>query len=364
MEARVALQAFTPAQLVERFPALTPSEARKAVAMIHRDEPLVPREGLRRSSVEALRALGEVPALQVLEEQRSQVDPFVKYVLGTADGHRVETVRIPLHVAGRFSVCVSSQVGCAMACAFCATGRLGLLRNLHAWEMVEQVRVVRRRLPEGRVHGLVFQGMGEPLNNLDRVITAIRVLNDPCAQSIDARTITVCTSGSPAGIRRLALELPKVRLGLSVGSARPHVRRALMPIDATHPLDDVMDAAVEHARVTGLSPMWAVTLLEGVNDSVADATALAQLARTFQERSGRWPRVSVVPYNRIAEDGSDPFRRVSDDTERAYRDAAAQLGVFTHKRYSGGADVSAACGQLASTAATEPGRTLRPAVVG
>src|SRR6185503_8943616 len=103
--------------------------------------------------------------------------PFVKYVLGLGDDTVVETVRIPLERPGRYTVCVSSQVGCALACAFCATGRLGLTRNLEAWEIVEQVRVVRRRLPAAaRVHGVVFQGMGEPLANLDRVLEAIAVL--------------------------------------------------------------------------------------------------------------------------------------------------------------------------------------------
>ncbi len=174
---------------------------------------------------------------------------------------------------GRFSACVSSQAGCALACAFCATGRLGLSRNLEVWEIVEQVRLLRATLGPGeRIHGVVFQGMGEPLANVDRVIAAIRVMNDPCALAIDSRAITVCTSGLPSGIRQLAREVPKVRLGLSIGSARPAVRRRLMPIDAAHSLEDVLAAAEEHARATGLAPMWAVTPLAGVNDTDDDAS--------------------------------------------------------------------------------------------
>src|SRR5258705_12608292 len=102
--------------------------------------------------------------------------------------------------------------------------------------------------------------MGEPMATLDRVLAAIEVLREPCALGIDARAITVCTSGNPAGIRRLAREAPRVRLGLSIASARGATRRALMPVDRAHPLDDVLAAAVEHARATGLAPMWAVTL--------------------------------------------------------------------------------------------------------
>src|SRR5262249_15522223 len=155
---------------------------------------------------------------------------------------------------------VSSQVGCALACAFCATGRLGLRRNLETWEIVEQVRVVRRGLVAagmGRGHGVVFQGMGEPMANLDRVLEAVAVMSDPSGLAIDSRAMPVCTSGLPSGIRRLAAEAPKVRLGISIASARRDVRRRLMPIEKSHGLDDVLEAAAEHARITGLSPMWA-----------------------------------------------------------------------------------------------------------
>jgi 23S rRNA (adenine2503-C2)-methyltransferase len=144
---------------------------------------------------------------------------------------------------------------------------------------------------------------------------------------------------------RLAAEQPRVRLGLSIGSARPEVRRSLMPIDRAHSLDAVIEAAVVHARTTGLAPMWAVTPLAGVNDSPEDARALAALARSFAERAGVRPRVSVIPYNPIGED--DPFVRPSDDALGAFRDAMAASGLFTHRRYSGGGDVAAACGQLA-----------------
>jgi 23S rRNA (adenine2503-C2)-methyltransferase len=243
---------------------------------------------------------------------------------------------------------VSSQAGCALACAFCATGRLGLKRNLEVWEIVEQVRIVRATLGPGeRVHGVVFQGMGEPLANVERVIAAIRVMNDPSALAIDSRAITVCTSGLPTGIRTLAREAPKVRLGLSIGSARREVRRRLMPIDAAHGLDDVIAAVEEHARITGLAPMWAVTPLAGENDTEEDAEALAALLRSFEARTGVRPRLSVVPYNAIDVDGRDPFAR---GDVGAFVDRLVARGVRPHLRYSGGSDVAAACGQLAGRA--------------
>ena len=327
------------------------------VSLVHRDEyPATPSSGIRRTSREAVVRAGWVPLLEVTAERASKVDPFVKYALRTADGHVVETVRIPLERRGRYSVCVSSQVGCALACAFCATGRLGLLRNLETWEIVEQVRIVRRGLDgrgrgAERVHGVVFQGMGEPMANLDRVLAAIDVMTEPSALAIDTRAITVCTSGLPSGILRLAREAPKVRLGLSLGSALLDTRRRLMPIERSHSLTDVVGAACEHAKITGLAPMWAVTLLSGVNDGVEHAHALAELVASFRDRTGRSPRLSIIPYNAIgpAEGGSsDPFARTADDREQSFRDALRERGVFSHRRYSGGADVDAACGQLAA----------------
>lgn len=347
----LAIQGLTPADLVHAS-GISVEEARKVVSAVHRglwnddgpsDRPR-PVQGVRRSSLDAVHARARLPALQVRTTQRSVLDPFVKFALTTVDGHAIETVRIPLERTGRFSVCVSSQVGCALECAFCATGRLGLGRNLESWEIVEQVRVVRATLGfNERVHGVVFQGMGEPLANVDNVLGAARVLSDPCALAIDARAITICTAGLPSGIRRMAREAPRIRLGLSIGSARPEVRRRLMPIEARYPLAEVLGAVEEHARATGLAPMWAVTPLAGVNDSDADADALVEVASRFADRTGIRPRVSVVPYNPIDVGGSDPFARGNIEHFRA---ALSLRGLPAHLRYSGGSDVHAACGQL------------------
>lgn len=340
----LALQAVTPGRLVEAVPAITLAEARKVVAMIHRGEPVAAGPHVRATSAAAVRAAGELPALDVLAEVASAIDPFVKYALGSGEA-RFEAVRIPLEDPERFTVCVSSQVGCALACAFCATGRLGLARNLAPWEIVEQVRVVRARLPHGRVSGVVFQGMGEPLANLDAVLAAIEVMTDPCALAIDARAITVCTAGLPVGIRRLATEAPNVRLGISMSSAIAAHRRRVMPIADRHSLDDVLEAAAFHARTTRLAPMWAVTLLDGVNDSVADAEALVERVVAFTEATGHRPRISIVAYNAIG--GDDPFRRSPREAE--FRAVLSAAKLPSHRRYSGGGDVGAACGQLANT---------------
>jgi len=359
----LALQAVTPEDLARAVPEVSLAEARKIVAAVHRGEPVVASSAVRRSAARAAAAAGHVPVLALVAETASAIDPFVKYLMAAPDGARFEAVRIPLERPGRVTVCVSSQVGCALACAFCATGRLGLSRNLAAWEIVEQVRMVRAGLTAGglrsslrsgpesigpaRVHGVVFQGMGEPLANLDAVIQAIRVFRDPCGLGIDARAITVCTAGLPGGIRRLAAEAPQVRLGISIASAIAAHRRAVMPIARHHELDDVIAAVADHARTTGLAPMWAVTLLDGVNDGDADARALADRALAFHAQTGIRPRISLLDYNPIG--SGDPF--VRSIRMPAFRAVLSDAGLASHRRYSGGSDVAAACGQLAGAAA-------------
>ena len=346
----IALQAVTPEDLADSIPGLSLPEGRKIVSAVHRHDVLPASvRGVRRASLDSVRASGYLPAFALRAAQSSRIDPFVKYAMETPDGQVIEAVRIPLEHPGRFSVCVSSQAGCGLGCAFCATGHMGLRRSLQTWEIVEQVRVVRRFMDSSRrIHGVVFQGMGEPLANLENVIAAIRVLSEPSALAIDSRAVTICTAGIPDGIRRLARAVPKVRLAISITSVRQDVRRRLMPIDRAHPLDEVVDAAVEHARLTGLAPMWAVTPLAGMNDSDEDAHALGDLACSFARRTGTRPRISVVPYNSIGRAGSDLFTRTGEERERAFRRILAEYGIGSHKRYSGGGDVYAACGQLAA----------------
>jgi 23S rRNA (adenine2503-C2)-methyltransferase len=342
----IALTGLLPTELAERA-GIDLTDARRLLSAVYRtgDLPAVCPAKIRRVALDAVRALGRVPTIDVVEKVASELDPFVKYAFRLEDGATIETVRIPLEHPGRFSVCVSSQVGCAIGCTFCATGKMGLSRNLSTWEIVEQVRRVRAELPEGgRVHGVVFQGMGEPLSNADRVIRAVKILSDPACLAIDRRNITVCTSGLPAAIRRLAREVPGVRLGLSIADARPSQRRTLMPIDEANPLSEVLEAVGEFTAASGYAPMFAYTLIAGVNDGPAAAVALADLASRFAERHGQRPRLSLVPMNPIA---GSPFDRPDAAAIDAFRDVLGARGIGSILRYSGGGDVGAACGQLA-----------------
>lgn len=348
---RPRIQAFLPEEIAAAHD-LPLREVRKLLSAIHQrrlDRLDQPMPQISRRTRELLDATYSVGQLTVVDTANSSLDPFTRLVLRAADGALLETVRIPLEKPARFSVCVSSQVGCGLGCAFCKTAQLGFVRNLEAWELVEQVRAVRNTLPAGaRITGVVFQGMGEPLANLEAVVRAVRVLSDPCGQSIDQKAITVCTAGVAPSIRKLTEARLRVRVGLSIASARPALRRTLMPIEARIPLGEAVAALIEHTRACKRTPMLSYTLIQGVNTHPEDAAALVGLCQKIGEATGRQPRLSLVPYN--SRGAEDPFRRADDAEAEAFRLALVAGGFPVVRRYSGGADIGAACGQLAALA--------------
>lgn len=342
-----SLLALLPEDLLARFPGLEPSEARRLLSIIHRTGklPQSTPAGVRREHFFQIRDAIPLQVLQSISRRASSIDPFVKYAFETHDGAIVESVRIPLEKPNRFVVCVSSQTGCSMGCTFCATGRLGAGRNLDAWEIVDQVRQVRDDLPvPGRVHGVVFQGMGEPLANVEEVIRSVLVMTDPSLQSIDGRAITVSTAGLLRPLPRLLGALPRTRLGISIGHGDSVRRRELMPVEAANPLRDVLEIAADHARENRIATMLSYTLLRGVNDGERDADAFGELLVRYTQRAGLPPRVSLIPYNPIGP--GDPFATSEPDQAEKFRQRLRVLGVPVVRRYSGGADVGAACGQL------------------
>jgi 23S rRNA (adenine2503-C2)-methyltransferase len=326
------------------------SEIRRVVAAVHRRG----KEDLAADMVQVSKLTRQrlaesfhVGSLEIGATQTSTLDPFMKLALRTTDDHWIETVRIPLEREGRYSVCVSSQVGCAMGCKFCKSTQTGLVRNLSAWEIVEQVRIVRQTLPEGaRVSGVVFQGMGEPLANLDAVVQAVQILSHPACQCIDQKAMTICTSGLPHGIIRLREARLRVRIGLSIGSALANSRGVLMPLERRFSLCDAVEALIDYARSTRQTPMLAYTMLGGINCTSADAEALRKLALGIGQRCGRMPRLSLLAYNPIGL--NDSFARASDEEAESFRLQLVSAGFPVVRRYSGGSDIGAACGQLAA----------------
>lgn len=346
-EGAYSLFAILPEQLVALTPGLGLSEARRLLSVIHRigGLPRVTPAGVRREMFFRVREAFGCERLHKVAQLASAVDPFVKYGFECSDGVVVESVRIPLEKPNRFVACVSSQTGCALGCAFCATGRLGAGRNLEAWEIVDQVRWLGEQLPAGaRIHGVVFQGMGEPLANVQNVIQALRVMSEPSLFAIDGRAITVSTAGLVKPLEHLLQAVGRVRVGVSIGHADPEKRQRLMPVQRTNPLEEVLRVAAAHARQTRIATMLSYTLLKGENDSLDDADRLGQLALKYADWAGIAPRISLISYNGLGvEDvfcASDPLQ-----ADRFWRHLSS-YGMPVVRRYSGGGDVGAACGQL------------------
>lgn len=325
----------------------TLSEARRIVSYslrVPEDAALAGIRQVRRAVREAALQAAPVRRLRLVDKRASRIDPFVKYAFETHDGLVVEAVRIPLEKQGRFSVCLSSQVGCAMGCTFCATARMPARRDLDVWEIVDQVSHVAEDLPPGgHVHGAVFMGMGEPMLNLDAVLEAAAVISHPAAHAVGAAAITISTVGLVPGIRRLTAEGRPYRLGVSLTSARSAQRRSLVPIEGRWPIPELMAAVREHARAQGQLAMLSYVMLGGLNTSDEDAEALAELCR------GEPVRVSLIEYNpwRPPDGGPDPYRPPTPEELKRFRAILASAHVPIIRRYSGGKDVDAACGQLA-----------------
>jgi 23S rRNA (adenine2503-C2)-methyltransferase len=290
--------------------------------------PRLAREILRR---------GRTSRLEVVERRHSRLDPFVKYLFRAEDGDVFEAVRIPLE-RPRWSVCVSSQVGCALGCVFCETGRLGLTRNLEAWEMVEQVLTIRREGPERPVTGVVFQGQGEPFQNYDNVIRAAEVLRHPCGARIRGDRITISTAGLLPMIERYTEEGHPYRLILSLTSALQEKRARLVPVGQRYAVADLVEAMRRHAARRGGPVHLAWVLMAGINTGPEEARALARLL------AGAPVRVSVIDVN----DATGRFHRADDGERGAFLSALAAEGLPFARRYSGGSDIHAACGMLAA----------------
>ncbi len=274
--------------------------------------------------------------------QETAPDGATRFVLRAPDGELIESVLI-LH-ARRTTVCVSSQIGCAFRCRFCATGQQGLVRDLTAGEIVEQVVRLQQAAHPTRVTNIVFMGMGEPLANYDAVLKAVRLLNHPDGINIGARHIAISTCGLPKGIRRLAAEGLQVALAISLHAATDDVRDQLVPVNRKHPLSEVIAAAGVYAQRTGRKVSFQYVVLPGLNDTPEQARRLVTLTR------GLPCMVNVIPQNML--DGVTP----TDD--RAARNFAGILrarGLPVAVRRSRGAEVLGACGQLRADASRRTG---------
>jgi 23S rRNA (adenine2503-C2)-methyltransferase len=278
-------------------------------------------------------------------------DTTRKFLLKLHDGRFVETVLIPASPdlfgsrADRRTLCVSSQVGCAYDCKFCASGLAGFTRNLSAGEIVEQVVQVEAHAGE-RVDNLVFMGMGEPLANYSNLTTAIEVLNAHWGVNIGARHMTVSTSGLAPQIRRLADFPLQIRLAISLHGVTDEVRDQIMPVNRKHPLAELFAALDEwHAKRKQHLTLEYI-LIAGVNDSLDQARLLGHRAKRLEAK------VNLIPYNTVE---GLPWKRPDERQQEAFRDAVIQAGAITTLRREKGHDIAAACGQLRLKQETELG---------
>jgi 23S rRNA (adenine2503-C2)-methyltransferase len=285
-------------------------------------------------------AAGYDSELPVAEPVRDP-DGTVRFAVRLRDGAVVETVVI--RQPSRLTVCLSSQVGCARGCVFCETGKLGLVRNLEAWEIVAQYAVAARHLGV-RPRNVVFMGMGEPLDNLEEVLRAISVLAEPAGFAVPERRITVSTVGIVPKMDEL-YRRSRANVALSLHALDPRTRLALLPVARRYALEEVR-AAVERAPRTVLL-QW--TLIEGANDSDADADALAGFA------DGLDVRVNLIPLN----PGPAPSLRAPPlERCRAFQKRLADRGVRTLLRLPHGCSVGGACGQLSGGLRPTPGEVM------
>ena len=292
-----------------------------------------------------------IGCLQVAEVQTSK-DGTRKLRLTTRDGASIESVLIPMgeHV----TQCISSQVGCAVDCQFCATAKMGLKRNLDAGEIVDQVYLGRRLLaelePTARISNIVYMGMGEPLHNYDNLITSLRILTDDKGAKLAQRRITVSTSGLVPKLERLGNETVRPNLAVSLNAPNDAVRDMIMPINRKWNIGKLLAALKAYPLEQRRRITFEYVLLAGVNDSLGDAGQLAKLLRGFK------CKVNIIPYNPHPE---AVFQRPSAAAIQAFQNECKRLGMSTYLRIPKGDDIDAACGQLANRSNGSPVVPLR-----
>lgn len=294
-----------------------------------------------------------LPEVARIVEEPGAVGTTAKAVLRLADGLESECVLLPMP-GGRFTLCVSSQVGCKMGCTFCETGRMGLVRNLSAAEILHALLVARHRLG-WRFDHIVFMGMGEALDNFDALVQALRVITEPGGFAMGQEKVTVCTVGHVDGIRRLATAgFRRLNLSVSLNAGDDAERASLMPIARRHPLAELQAALVAYRPRANFAFGVNYCLLPGINDRDEDLDAIARFCAPL----GR-VMVHVIPYN----PGSHPIARAPNEDEVArFIDGLGARGLPVRRRVTKGRSVMAACGQLGNVALRRSRARARPRV--
>lgn len=345
---KIDLKNLTKAQLADYLPELgiPAGRARDIFSWLYRtgSQDFTKLTGIKREFRDRLIEHACLSRLEIAKKEQAQ-DGTIKYAFRLhPDGALIESVLIPGD--GRLTLCLSSQAGCAMGCRFCLTGAMGLKRNLLPAEIVGQVLAVLediRKNNDGRnqpgeiINNLVFMGMGEPLANYDNVLTALRILMDPQGLSYSERRVSVSTCGLAPKIKALGNDI-KVNLAISLHSADDAIRNQLMPVNRTWPLDELLAACRAFPLGKKKVIFFEYILIKGMNDSPEAARLLAE------KLQGIRCRINLLPYN---ESASLPYKCPEEKTIEAFQEILRQAGYRTLIRQSRGADIKAACGQLA-----------------
>jgi len=299
-----------------------------------------------------LARIASVSHLVERERTTSGDGKATKFLFELEGGLTVESVLI--EEGDRRTVCLSSQVGCALGCRFCSTGRMGLRRNLSAAEIIDQLLAIRRSIQEEgkEIRNVVLMGMGEPLLNYENVLRAIRLMKLEMGPAIGARRITLSTSGIVPGIRRLAREGMQIGLALSLNATTDPLRSRLMPINRRYPIAEVIEAGRAYAERTGRWITLEYVLLRGENDAPEDARRLAGLVRTLPAK------VNLIPFNPRGSEAT--YRRPSRMRIEQFQDVLFAHHVTATLRESRGGDIAAACGQLVTPTSRSPSGPARP----
>lgn len=288
---------------------------------------------------ELLKKHFQLKRLKVYSKQVSE-DETMKVAFQTYDHKMVEGVLIPS--GRRVTACLSSQIGCSLACTFCATGKMGYIRNLAHWEIFDQLAALQQLAEEtygNKVSNIVFMGMGEPFLNYEQVKRAVELMVSDKGMGISPRRITISSAGLVKQIRQLADELPKVQLAISLHAADAEKRSELMPINKSNGIDKLVDALTFYHDKTGNRITFEYLLLKDVNDQKGDAYQLAEFCRNFPSK------VNLIEYNPVE---GLPYEKTPAPVARQFKDFLESRNMVVNFRNSKGDDIDAACGQLAN----------------
>ncbi len=273
-----------------------------------------------------------ISSLEVIKRVSSE-DGTEKFLLRLEDGETIETVLIPDN--NRLTLCISSQIGCAMGCRFCATAKIGFRRNLLPHEIVDQVIAVQRLITPRRITNIVLMGMGEPLKNLKNVAEALRRITT--LLRISKRRITLSTSGIVNELRRLPQVAPSVNIAISLNATNDTTRDALMPVNRAYPIKKLLEACREYPLEPRRRITFEYILIRGINDSPEDAVRLTRLLRGIRAK------INLIPFNPFR---GSTFERPDEETIAGFQNILIKKGYTAVIRKSKGNDISAACGQL------------------